>query len=140
MTMISALFLLRRPHRRKGPSPGELRSRECNERGATTCYDHVTRRCLQIEHVGARPRNERREGLSRRRDTHPARVASLRISDALSPDVHSTTRGDLRAPSTLRRALLVDLWDELVLARAVRAAWLPLIDQVRAVVDVPVVA
>jgi hypothetical protein len=36
--------------------------------------------------------------------------------------------------------LLVDLWDELVLARAVRAAWLPLIDQVRAVVDVPVVA
>jgi hypothetical protein len=37
-------------------------------------------------------------------------------------------------------ALLVDLWDELVLPRAVRAAWLPLIDQVRGVVDVPVVA
>jgi hypothetical protein len=27
--------------------------------------------------------------------------------------------------------LLVDLWDELVLSRAVRAAWSPLIDQVR---------
>jgi transcriptional regulator with XRE-family HTH domain len=37
-------------------------------------------------------------------------------------------------------ALLVDLWDELVLPRAVRAAWSPLIDQVRGVVDVPVVA
>jgi hypothetical protein len=32
-------------------------------------------------------------------------------------------------------ALLVDLWDELVLPRAVRAAWSPLIDQVRGVVD-----
>ena len=37
-------------------------------------------------------------------------------------------------------ALLVDLWDELVLPRAVRAAWSPLIDQVRSVLDVPVVA
>ena len=37
-------------------------------------------------------------------------------------------------------ALLVDLWDELVLPRAVRAAWSPLIDRARGVVDVPVVA
>jgi hypothetical protein len=37
-------------------------------------------------------------------------------------------------------ALLVDLWDELLLPRAVRTAWSPLIDQVRGVVDVPVVA
>jgi hypothetical protein len=32
-------------------------------------------------------------------------------------------------------ALLVDLWDELVLPRAVRAAWSPLINQVRGVAD-----
>jgi transcriptional regulator with XRE-family HTH domain len=37
-------------------------------------------------------------------------------------------------------ALLVDLWDELVLSRAVRAAWSPLIDQVRGGSAVPVVA
>jgi len=37
-------------------------------------------------------------------------------------------------------ALLVDLWDELVLPRAVRAAWSPLIEQVRGVLDVPVLA
>lgn len=34
-------------------------------------------------------------------------------------------------------ALLVDMWDELVLPRAVRAAWSPLIDRVRGVLDVP---
>jgi transcriptional regulator with XRE-family HTH domain len=37
-------------------------------------------------------------------------------------------------------ALLVDLWDELVLPRAVRAAWSPVIDRVRGVEDVSVVA
>jgi hypothetical protein len=37
-------------------------------------------------------------------------------------------------------ALLVDLWDELVLPRVVRAAWSPLIDQVLGVSEVPDVA
>ena len=37
-------------------------------------------------------------------------------------------------------ALLVDLWEELVLPRAVRAAWSPLIDQILRASDVPVVA
>ncbi len=37
-------------------------------------------------------------------------------------------------------ALLVDLWNELVLPRAVRAAWAPLIEQVLASADTPSVA
>jgi hypothetical protein len=48
--------------------------------------------------------------------------------------------GDADVLAYIDGALLVDLWDELVLPRAVRAAWSPLIDQVRSVVDVPVVA
>lgn len=37
-------------------------------------------------------------------------------------------------------ALLVDLWDELVLPRAVRAAWSPLIEQILGSADTPSVA
>lgn len=37
-------------------------------------------------------------------------------------------------------ALLVDLWDNLVLPRALRAAWSPLIDEIRVVSDMPLVA
>jgi transcriptional regulator with XRE-family HTH domain len=48
--------------------------------------------------------------------------------------------GDVDVLAYIDGALLVDLWDELVLPRAVRAGWAPLIDQVRGVVDVPVVA
>jgi hypothetical protein len=59
-----------------------------------------------------------------------ARVYELVLREGSDADVLAYVDG----------ALLVDLWDELVLPRAVRAAWLPLIDQVRGVVDVPVVA
>jgi hypothetical protein len=59
-----------------------------------------------------------------------ARVYELVLREGSDPDVLTYIDG----------ALLVDLWDELVLPRAVRAAWSPLIDQVRGVVDVPVVA
>ncbi|MCW2540010.1 MAG: helix-turn-helix domain protein [Frankiales bacterium] len=48
--------------------------------------------------------------------------------------------GDADVLAYVDGALLVDLWDELVLPRAVRSAWSPLIDQVRGVLDVPVVA
>jgi hypothetical protein len=59
-----------------------------------------------------------------------ARVYELVLREGSDDDVLAYVDG----------ALLVDLWDELVLPRAVRAAWSPLIDQVRGVVDVPVVA
>ncbi len=59
-----------------------------------------------------------------------ARVYELVLREGSDADVLAYIDG----------ALLVDLWDELVLPRAVRAAWSPLIDQVRGVVDVPVVA
>jgi hypothetical protein len=48
--------------------------------------------------------------------------------------------GDADVLAYIDGALLVDLWDELVLPNSVRAAWSLLIDQVRGVVDVPVVA
>jgi hypothetical protein len=59
-----------------------------------------------------------------------ARVYELVLREGSDDDVLAYIDG----------ALLVDLWDELVLPRAVRAAWSPLIDQVRGVVDVPVVS
>jgi transcriptional regulator with XRE-family HTH domain len=59
-----------------------------------------------------------------------ARVYELVLREGSDADVVTYIDG----------ALLVDLWDELVLPRAVRAAWSPLIDQVRGVVDMPVVA
>jgi transcriptional regulator with XRE-family HTH domain len=58
-----------------------------------------------------------------------ARVYELVLREGGAADVLAYVDG----------ALLVDLWDELVLPRAVRAAWSPLIDQVRGVLDVPVV-
>jgi transcriptional regulator with XRE-family HTH domain len=59
-----------------------------------------------------------------------ARVYELVLREGSDADVLAYMDG----------ALLVDLWDELVLPRAVRSAWSPLIDQVRSVLDVPVVA
>jgi transcriptional regulator with XRE-family HTH domain len=59
-----------------------------------------------------------------------ARVYELVLREGSAADVLAYIDG----------ALLVELWDELVLPRAVRAAWSPLIDQVRGVLDVPVVA
>jgi hypothetical protein len=59
-----------------------------------------------------------------------ARVYELVLREGSDADVLAYIDG----------ALMVDLWDELVLPRAVRGAWSPLIDQVRGVVDVPVVA
>jgi hypothetical protein len=59
-----------------------------------------------------------------------ARVYELVLREGSDADVLTYIDG----------ALLVDLWDELLLPRAVRTAWSPLIDQVRGVVDVPVVA
>lgn len=59
-----------------------------------------------------------------------ARVYELVLREGSDADVLAYIDG----------ALLGDLWDELVLPRAVRAAWSPLIDQVRGVVHVPVVA
>jgi transcriptional regulator with XRE-family HTH domain len=59
-----------------------------------------------------------------------ARVYELVLREGSDADVLAYVDG----------ALLVDLWDELVLPRAVRAAWAPLIDQVRGSQVVPVVA
>ena len=59
-----------------------------------------------------------------------ARVYDLVLREGADADVLAYVDG----------ALLVDLWDELVLPRAVRAAWSPLIDQARGALDVPVVA
>lgn len=59
-----------------------------------------------------------------------ARVYELALSEGAEADVLRYVDG----------ALLVDLWDELVLPRAVRAAWSPLIEPIRGVADVPVVA
>ena len=59
-----------------------------------------------------------------------ARVYELVLSEGAEADVLRYVDG----------ALLVDLWDELVLSRVVRAAWSPLIDQVRGGSAVPVVA
>ena len=49
-----------------------------------------------------------------------ARVYELVLGEGAAADVLRYVDG----------ALLVDLWDELVLPRAVRAAWSPLIDQI----------
>jgi transcriptional regulator with XRE-family HTH domain len=59
-----------------------------------------------------------------------ARVYELVLREGSDADVLAYIDG----------ALLVDLWDAMVLPRAVRSAWSPLIDRVRGVVDVPVVA
>jgi transcriptional regulator with XRE-family HTH domain len=59
-----------------------------------------------------------------------ARVYELVLREGSDSDVLAYIDG----------ALLVDLWEELVLPRAVRSAWSPLIDQVRSFLDVPVVA
>ncbi len=59
-----------------------------------------------------------------------ARVYELVLREGTEADVLHYVDG----------ALLVDLWNELVLPRVVRTAWSPLIDQVLEVSDVPVVA
>jgi transcriptional regulator with XRE-family HTH domain len=59
-----------------------------------------------------------------------ARVYELVLREGSDADVLTYIDG----------ALLVDLWDELVLPNSMRAAWSLLIDQVRGVVDVPVEA
>ncbi len=59
-----------------------------------------------------------------------ARVYELVLREGSEADVLAYVDG----------ALLVDLWDELVLPRVVRAAWSPVIERVRAVQVVPVVA
>jgi transcriptional regulator with XRE-family HTH domain len=59
-----------------------------------------------------------------------ARVYELVLREGAAADVLRYIDG----------TLLVDLWEELVLPRAVRAAWLPLIDQIRDASDVSGVA
>ncbi|MGI8680278.1 MAG: helix-turn-helix domain-containing protein [Jatrophihabitans sp.] len=59
-----------------------------------------------------------------------ARVYELVLGEGAEADVLRYVDG----------VLLVDLWDELVLPRPVRAAWSPLIEQIRGVAGVPVVA
>ncbi|MDQ2956019.1 MAG: helix-turn-helix domain-containing protein [Actinomycetota bacterium] len=59
-----------------------------------------------------------------------ARVYELVLGEGADADVLRYVDG----------ALLVDLWDELVLPRVVRAAWSPLIEQIRRASNVPVVA
>lgn len=59
-----------------------------------------------------------------------SRVYELVLDEGAEADVFRYADG----------ALLVDLWDELVLLRPVRAAWSPLIEQIRGVAGVPAVA